>query len=230
VGAKPPLSVFLPLSGLGLPRQETHNVAMWTRTPLLALLVENPEYQTRKFFQKREITQNDAARFRERVGVTGRKLIQRLTYDKTPGHLVYPSASEAGKMNNKAKGPSFFAKVPDEQRKPMARSLRLMRRVGIAAGGRHDGGAAKIGYYRMSFHPDDDKHHGNVAGQRTRMVKNHILKHFPDMSIDHFKDTLADGRHTHHLEIAHNVIPNAIKHLRAWREVLDDVAVLTSAG
>jgi len=203
---------------------------MWTRTPLLGLLVENPEHQTRKFFQKREVSPEDASRFRERVGETGKRLLGRLTYAHTPDNLSYPSSAEIQKRTTKQKGPNFFATVDHNQRKPLARTLRFMHRSALAAGGRPDENAAKIGYMRLSFHPDDDEQHGNTASDRSRMTMNHIVKHFPGLNIEHHRDELNDGRHTHHLEIAHNEIPSAITHLRAWTEVLDDVLVLTSAA
>jgi len=89
-----------------------------------------------------------------------------------------------------------------------------MERVGTAVGGRHNTAANQDGYFRMSFHPEDDKEHGAEAHRRSRAVADHILADYPRMGINHYRDD--DG--SHHLEMPHHDIPSAIKHLKDWRE------------
>jgi hypothetical protein len=179
--------------------------------------------QTRKFFHKKAVSSADANTFRERVGLAGHRLLRALHYDRTPDNLSYPDDQGVNKLARQAKAKThFFAtKLSADRRKPLARTLRHMHRASVAVGGRHDEGAARIGYFRMSFHPDDDGHHGTSASDRSRMAADHIVKHYPEMPLEHFKDELGDGRHVHHIEIPHYSIPNAIRHLKEWQEILN---------
>jgi hypothetical protein len=201
--------------------------------------------QTIKYLQKTDVTPKDTVVYRRRVDrtVTAPKYrgqggehpivkkarefrtktqhaLSQITYDKTPKSLDYKQdLRRASKRKTKSSGPDFFPKrseLSHKQHRPMARTLRFMRRVGSAVGGRHSAAASRSGYFRVSFHPKDDADHGAPAGKRSRVAANRIIGEFPRMGIEHYRDD--DG--SHHLEIPHHDVPHAIKHLKAWREYL----------
>jgi hypothetical protein len=205
---------------------------MLRRQPLLALLAENEPagalspYQSgqfRKFSQKKQISPEDVKSFRHNVGMTVDKLVKSVDYNTTPKTLSYPDSAQIDHQVRKGLIPKrhhFATGLPDHMLKPMARTVRHLERLGIASGGRQDEKAAKIGYYRMTFHPDDDTSHGVSAAQRSRLAMDHIGKHYPELAVDHYKDELSDGRHVHHLEIPHHNIPMGIRHLKEWQEIV----------
>lgn len=184
------------------------------RTPLLAdpSGSRHVQRQVSKFLEKRTVSPEDVSAFRHRTGLTGEHALKQITYDKTPKGLSY----SAPHMRAHDRGPRFHPRhdeLDPSRKQPMARTLRFMQRSGMAIGGRHDTGANKIGYYRMSFHPKDDEAHGAPAAERSRLLIKHLVKHFPEMPIESYKDREDDGSHSHHIEIPHHAIPNAIRHL-----------------
>lgn len=185
------------------------------RKPLLAdpSTSRHVHRQVSKFLEKRNIEPGDVSAFHHRTGLRGEHALRHITYDKTPKGLTY---ERPAKRPRDDRTPRFHPRDTDldpKRTQPMARTLRFMQRAGMAVGGRHDSGAHKVGYYRMSFHPKDDEAHGAPAAERSRLLMKHIVKHFPEMPMDHYKDRENDGSHTHHIEIPHHAIPDAIRHL-----------------
>jgi hypothetical protein len=202
-------------------------IGMLVRRPLLASILSENEpaggftpyqsFQIRKFSEKKRVSPDDLKVFRARVGTTSDRLVSAISPDKMPKTISYPSRDEISAQVNRGQLPKrhhFATNLPDHMLKPMARTVRHLERLGMASGGRHDEKAAKVGYYRMTFHPDDDEIHGMPAAQRSRMAMDHIVHHYPEMSVDYHKDETSNGRYVHHLEIAHHAIPQSIRHLK----------------
>lgn len=211
---------------------------MLDRCPLLInTLVEGAAAQPapgqhRKFLQKKAVSPEDLAVYKQRTQLAGNKLVSRLSYKDTPRDLNYPSRADLTRLKQRGSLPRlhhFPEDLPERMRKPMARTLRHVERIGVASGGRHDTKASEIGYHRVSFHPDDDEQHGAPAHKRSRIAMNHLVKHYPDVPFDHYQDELGDGRYTHHIEVAHRDIPAAIRHLKEWDALLALGASATGA-